>query len=601
MPEMRRTPRRSLPAGLDRSPVAVAVPAEPSNSQMHSSACSAPAVRPAHRRQTPAKFSPLSSSESEGSTDRSRPGSHHHRVTPTSQQHHDRIAGRPLIKATSSSDVDSSRTEKIRKLFSWARSRDIPTRENPAPSTAAKGELNFDDDEELEGNDNPSFGEAMQADDVDDYDASSTKDQNESTNGLDSGNLPAASRPDRGNDGLGPKSALAALRTAESGDLGRRKSGTFRKKFSRASSNATDGFGKTAGNISSDDGKPRLLERVNTSLLPPNHTSLFTDRSPSIRQTSPVKEEWALDAVAFLNNGIRREVCDMYKMLFDMERRLLVLTVDDMRLFFSWYATFLNIVQTIFHLEERSLYAWIEGKDKMTSEARKWDVSENRVKGELSEARRTLRKGEIMVLAGDVDMDGVGEFVGRPIAVGLVGLSKRIDLFVVALLSYIDAKEAVLPDIIMHGRRLKVKDRRYLEDMFWTCLQKEAQSTRDVALAAIAVTRWMEKSAFSSWKKKYSPTSTKQYEIWKTKFLEHHYSAVKEFEARVLPAEMERLKQMEESHRIRAQADATAPTTFVPGTEPSSPTSSSVSDAYTPSSVASSGKSPKSDLKVGRE
>lgn len=275
--------------------------------------------------------------------------------------------------------------------------------------------------------------------------------------------------------------------------------------------------------------------------------SVFFDRSAQLRYTQP-NGSWALELVALINNGIRLELRDMYKMFACIEQCSLMLTAQDMDEFFKWYQQFADMLSTVMEAEETGLYAWIQRKDQMSREARKWDDPNRKIQGELSEGRRMRTKGQIMLMAGQVTQYGADAFVGRPVAEALPGLARRIDDFVQPLLEYFVDKECILPKAITENSHLTVKDRVKCEEKTWAHILKNPIGETPGEFGIVMGTRWMDKTTLRKWKRKYFKAGgRREYERWSQKYQSSHVNIVSRLERKVADAERERKAQVAES------------------------------------------------------
>lgn len=301
-------------------------------------------------------------------------------------------------------------------------------------------------------------------------------------------------------------------------------------------------------------GTGKLFKRT-SSMLPPNYSSVFVDRTPALTIVSK-RSQWALEIVAMSSNGVRQELRDMYKMLTDMERRPLTLTTDDMDIFLRWFGTFGRVLEILFELEEKCLYAWVEGKDQMSEEDLKWQNPHNTIKGDLSEGRRMKRKGLILQRLITVQRSGSDMFTGRPVAERLPELAVLLDEFVRALLQYLEAKESHLPRVVMDN--LTQKDRRRYEQLYWSSLLRAAGNDRDIAnIVTVSITRCMGRRQRSRWRRKYfKGMSRREYALAQKAYFREHYSLIKELEGRVAADEVERIQMAAENAALRARADA---------------------------------------------
>lgn len=338
------------------------------------------------------------------------------------------------------------------------------------------------------------------------------------------------------------------LFNANSGDTEVAKTNNFRKMFSwgqrlskTQSSDDRDGAGG-----SRDDDADRLL-RKRSSLVPPNYSPIFHKRYIPLMLFSR-KAHWSAQVVSFADNGIKLELQNMYSIFESMEQRPLMLTIADISMFYDWLGTFSIILSNLFDLEELCLYDWIEGKDQMTEEQRKWEEAPARITGELSESRRKRRKGELLVLIVCIN-DCRGSFEGRPVMEGLPQLADRVEKFVAELLAYLELKHEITTKHIM--KRLRPKDRIRFERKYWS----EAQQVHCPELTIVAATRWMGRRELRRWKSKYLVGIGKaNYELWKESFNLQHYSLVEKFEKSVKQAEEERMIQIQDNDMARARA-----------------------------------------------
>lgn len=312
--------------------------------------------------------------------------------------------------------------------------------------------------------------------------------------------------------------------TVRSTDTEERKLTVFRKMFSFN----TD----SASRKDNDSAQPDMMKK-RSSLVPPNYVSIFTKRHFPLTRTSN-KSEWAEQLISVPNNGIRSELADMYQIFEQMEKRPLVLTSDDVNLFYDWFNIFLLIVEEMFLLEETCLYAWIEKADELSAEDRKWEASPHRLTGELSEARRLKQKGKILKLGSEIRAYGQ-HFYGRPVLQSLPGLAAIVEQFTDELIAYLDLKKLILPGCIK--ARLSHKDRARFEKNYWLTTRRMEMP----AYTVIASTRWMDRQEVRRWKAKWFAGPGKGiYGKWKKVFDKKHREIIDEFKRRVEESQQER-------------------------------------------------------------
>ena len=246
----------------------------------------------------------------------------------------------------------------------------------------------------------------------------------------------------------------------------------------------------------------------------------------------------------------------MYAMFENMERRPLMLSTDDIDLFYEWFAAFYAILDQCFYLEEKCLYAWIEGADQLSEEERKWNPAPNKIEGSLSPAARTKRRGEILRLGFDI-RSYRSRFEGRPVLQTLPALADAVDRFVNELVVYLDMKKDLLPSHI--SSNFNVKHRTKFEKNYWST----AKNMEGPALTIVAATRWMNRRQLRRLKAKYFPSGKYVYSKWNATYFTTHRAIIVEFENRVTQSEAERENQVMLNNMARARAvtDVTDETT----------------------------------------
>lgn len=355
-------------------------------------------------------------------------------------------------------------------------------------------------------------------------------------------NLTLLGSPNRtklGNPGL-------PLFSADSGEPGR-SSGKLMQMFS---------WGRSPALLAAKgEDRAAFLMKKRSSLVPAGYENVFTDNTPPLTIAS--KSEWSLEVVTLLNNGLRHELADMYAILIQMEQRPLTLTIDDMDLFFQWLSVFTLAARAIFDLEEKALYAWIEGKDMQSAEDKKWCEAPQKIKGDLSEGKRMLLKGDILQHLEKLDDSGSDMFFGRPVIEKLGELAESLDAMVKSLCRYLDCKESKLPVIIIQ-HSLTQKDRKRLETHQWNAIIPLASGDKDFArMIRACITRWMTPAVFSKWRKKWVPSFTKtENGLCRDAYYKKHYRAVKDLADRLLADEEERTRAAEEQGALRARVSA---------------------------------------------
>lgn len=367
--------------------------------------------------------------------------------------------------------------------------------------------------------------------------------------------------PKQGSQGS-PKSPLEAVSP-------RRASPVFKKSLSPTGKNMIRNMFSTgtrknaAGNPSgchanSDNDAEDDEDADNDSrcmLRPPNYKDIIHDRSPGLMSVPNPNVQWALYMVVTANNGIRREVCDMYKMFRDMEKRPLMLTVDDIEVLQRWLRSFEAILQIMFKLEENHLYHWIEGQDLMSEEARKWEEPRNKLSGELFAGKRIMRKGMILQTLNDMAEFDVGSFTGRPVIEKMGELGCLVNKFADGLFEYLCLKERILVKEIA-SNNLTPKDCKRYERNFWSFLQAACNNCNDSAGAVIvSMTRWMVVSERRRWLRQYLPQNARsQYTRWLNMYTERHLAPIKELEKRVDLAFQERKEELNETRAASMHA-----------------------------------------------
>lgn len=334
------------------------------------------------------------------------------------------------------------------------------------------------------------------------------------------------------------------LFSADSGDASGSKSGKLRSMFSWGRK------GSEASGSADADATGMLAKKV-SSLVPAGYENVFTNKSPPL--TIAGKGDWALETVAVLNNGVRQELADMYTMLMEMEKRPLTLTIDDMDTFFEWFAVFASITRTIFDLEEKSIYAWIEGKDMQSEEDKKWIEAPQKITKDLSEGKRMKMKGQIIQHLDRLDESGSQMFFGRPVIEKLGDLAQDLDAMVGSIAEYLESKEKHLP-VYVKQHSLTEKDRKRCEDLQWREVHEISGNPDIGKMVVVCASNWMDRSTLRTWKRKWlSTVSRKEYGEYKSLYHLKHCSAMKEMDRRLEKDEEERNQAAGEQDALRAR------------------------------------------------
>ena len=269
---------------------------------------------------------------------------------------------------------------------------------------------------------------------------------------------------------------------------------------------------------------------------------------------------WAMDLISFLNNSVRREICDLWVILGSLQARVLEINQGELREFFAWFSGFEAFVVRILKSEEEVLYPFVETR-KRRGGVNGYGVGTGldieRLEGDLCTANRMTAKGTIIRMIRDASASAAGlhGFVrprkaDRNLSVGFVRregerqsadvLREVIDLakeFVARIEKYFRAEEQVLPGIIEQKyAEFEVRQEgimRQLARSVWRTCRKD-EST-------IMMTRWMEcRADVRLW----CSHVLRRYErvampIWKKKFDNGRGRLVRDFASRRAGYEME--------------------------------------------------------------
>ncbi|GAB0493929.1 hypothetical protein MMPV_005216 [Pyropia vietnamensis] len=267
-------------------------------------------------------------------------------------------------------------------------------------------------------------------------------------------------------------------------------------------------------------------------------------RMPDI-QLNPIKGVIG-DFVAMVNNSVRLEVRDLYRILQSCEARRLYLGPSDMELLFAWLEEFEILCVDLFEMEEDLLFAFIERNDHLSRYDRVWSGEGDKLKGALCEAKRTLAKGCITAAFAKFN-DLEDEFCGRPVAQVFPSLAPVAEELATAVLSFVTLKDQELPPALQ--TRFSEKEIRAQEKKYWA--ETKVMEHSDVILSL--ATRSMTPDERARWKARASPSRaailglrTSGAELY-ARFERCHYALVTESEELVEVAKAERAKLIEAS------------------------------------------------------
>lgn len=283
-------------------------------------------------------------------------------------------------------------------------------------------------------------------------------------------------------------------------------------------------------------------------LVPPNYVKAFISDPHLPYLTLPLSVDWADEIALLFDNGLRQELLDMYEIFVYMEQRPLMLSTPDIVRFNTWFSTFFALLSTLFELEERALFPWVEGVDRLDRAAQVWDSARGRVCSQLNEVRRARMKADVMRLANEITRCET-MFAGRPVAPVLPELAGLVDEFVHHLLAYLEVKRASLAACI-RGLLSQRDVGRFYKSFF------ELSERMDWGgCTVVMMTRWMPRRAAARWRKRrMSMRARKLYVSWEERFVVEHSNAVTEFQELVRVSEEERVRQAEEHGAALARA-----------------------------------------------
>ena len=321
----------------------------------------------------------------------------------------------------------------------------------------------------------------------------------------------------------------------------------FRRFFTVTSNSSLASNLSPTSSEDSDPTKPSTSHR-RSALVPPNYTPIFRSFTPE-KIILPTRNQWAESIISSTSdNAIRILLNDLYSILADVEQRPLMLSTDDIDIFYHWFDIFHGILEQLFHLDETCLFAWIEGADLQSAEQKKWIDPPGKLGGELSEGRRKRRVGEILKMFQSVGACR-SRFPGRPVLQTLPVLAKVLHPLIDEILGYLDMKSNRLPEI-MYGK-LNQKDVLRFEKDYWTC----AFNLSNPGYTIIAAVRWMSPRMVRQWKVRCCPKNKRaKFAQWEKVFEEQFSDAVGEFRNRVAVAELERENQVKFSRMLRERA-----------------------------------------------
>lgn len=252
------------------------------------------------------------------------------------------------------------------------------------------------------------------------------------------------------------------------------------------------------------------------------------------------------DFVAMVNNSVRLEVRDLYRILQSCEARKLHLGPSDMDLLFAWFEEFEILCVDLFEMEEDLLFAFIERNDHLSRYDRVWSGEGDKLKGALCEAKRTLAKGTITAAFSKFN-DLEDEFCGRPVAQVFPSLAPVTEELTTAVLSFVALKDQELPPALQ--TRFSEKEIRAQEKKYWA--EAKVMEHSDVILSL--ATRSMTPDERARWKSRALPSRaailglrTSGAELY-ARFERCHQAFVIESEELVEVAKAERAKLIEAS------------------------------------------------------
>lgn len=89
-------------------------------------------------------------------------------------------------------------------------------------------------------------------------------------------------------------------------------------------------------------------------------SALIHYKRPKGLNLVPFGVKWSCDLFARLNNGVRRQVIDLYNMIDAMQKHIDKLRSRDLNQFFTWWELFQSYIQTCLQAHEYLIVEWLE-------------------------------------------------------------------------------------------------------------------------------------------------------------------------------------------------------------------------------------------------
>lgn len=236
-------------------------------------------------------------------------------------------------------------------------------------------------------------------------------------------------------------------------------------------------------------------------------SALLNYKRPDGLNMIPLGTSWSLDVFARPNNGIRRELIDLYNMVDSMQRRILEVRSRDLEHFFCWWEHFTSFLTTAMKGMVEILIPWACGDQAVPSSV-----------GPDAAKRANDSVNQMIVKFNTIEDQLSRRPPDESMAKIIKGLAHVHEIF-----EFIEAIESDLPEIA--ESRQTQKDAAKIEKRMATFLYKEGdKELRKFHL--LQLSRGMTDEVASAWGKRIPPLVRIGSGTSKGKFKSQHLGVV---------------------------------------------------------------------------
>lgn len=212
------------------------------------------------------------------------------------------------------------------------------------------------------------------------------------------------------------------------------------------------------------------------------------------------------DVVALYHNAVKRQVLATYNMLEAMLRYKYEVTSAITDAFFNWFDTFENAVDTIFELEEATIFPFLSARSVV-------------IPPSISEAERRKMKGTYSLKIEQMD-EMRSTLTLLPPGECVLKTSHFLYDLLKHVISYFNMQSLVLPKAIADANISKVYDFQ-----LGAAIAREVKVREDPAFFFSFLTHWMSQKQLKRWKSRYLTTlDSFRFEQWSRKSQSNHFS-----------------------------------------------------------------------------